>query len=143
MYRNLKTIFLIILYAFISGCSTVMLQPNMELVKEQSKVYQKGFKHGCNSGYVAGGSILHNFSRDSEKMANDEEYKNGWKKDTGIARMSSGSFVVQKNGYPNLIFIAVTSGNRDWTRMKKSNLVRQFFSTDPVSGKLPGYPTAA
>lgn len=80
MYRNLKTIFLIILYAFISGCSTVMLQPNMELVKEQSKVYQKGFKHGCNSGYVAGGSILHNFSRDSEKMANDEEYKNGWKK---------------------------------------------------------------
>ena len=57
-----------------------MLKPDMDSVKDQSVAWQAGYKDGCNSGFVAGGSLAHSFSRDTQRNIEDEQYSSGWKK---------------------------------------------------------------
>lgn len=69
---------LVVLFLF-AACSTVVLQPDMERVKDQPVAFQDGYKAGCHSGFVAGGSLVHSFSRDSQRILDDEQYALGWK----------------------------------------------------------------
>lgn len=62
-----------------AACSRVVMQPDMERVNDQSAAFQDGYKAGCRSGFVAGGSLVHTFSRDSQRIRDDEQYKLGWK----------------------------------------------------------------
>ncbi len=64
----------------LAGCSTVVLNPDMERVKDQSLAYQQGYEAGCHSGFVAGGSQAHSFKRDTKRVREDEEYNEGWKR---------------------------------------------------------------
>jgi len=65
--------------ALLAACNTVVLSPDMTRVKDQPLAYQEGYKAGCNSGYVAGGSIVHSFRRDTQRLREDEVYNAGWK----------------------------------------------------------------
>ena len=63
----------------IAGCSTVILSPDMDRVKDKSPAWQEGYRAGCHSGFVAGGSLVHSFQRDTERSLKEEDYKGGWK----------------------------------------------------------------
>lgn len=76
----MKRLFLLFLVVTIIGaCSTVILSPDMERVKDKSSAWQEAYSDGCHSGYVAGGSLVHFFKRDLERLLKDEQYKGGWK----------------------------------------------------------------
>jgi hypothetical protein len=64
----------------LSGCSSPILSPDMNRVKGESLAYQDGYKAGCHSGFLAGGSLVHSFKRDVKRIGEDEQYKLGWKK---------------------------------------------------------------
>ncbi len=72
---------LLLLALLITGpaCSRLLLKPDLSVVAEQTASYQQGFEQGCRSGYVAGGYVLGRFMRDTERAANDEDYRLGWK----------------------------------------------------------------
>jgi hypothetical protein len=76
MLRMIAVLVALFLFA---ACSRVVLQPDMERVKDQSLAFQEGYKAGCHSGFVAGGSLVHSFSRDSQRILDDEQYNLGWK----------------------------------------------------------------
>ena len=75
----LRIFTLVIFLPLLAACSTVLLTPDMDLVKDESPDFQDGYKAGCYSGYVAGGSIVHKFRRDGERLT-EAEYNKGWKK---------------------------------------------------------------
>ena len=75
----MKKLFVAVFCVLFSGCSTVVLSPDMERVKDQSEAYQEGYSDGCHSGFVAGGSIVHFFRKDTDRQLNDAEYADGWK----------------------------------------------------------------
>ena len=70
---------LLIALQLLAACSTVLLSPDMEKVKDQPVAYQEGYEAGCHSGFVAGGSIVHNFKRDTNRLLEDANYNDGWK----------------------------------------------------------------
>lgn len=73
-------LFVSILFLLIlNACSSVILKPDMDSVEGKSSAFKTGFKQGCTSGYLAGGSLVHSFRRDTNRMAEDQEYKDGWK----------------------------------------------------------------
>jgi hypothetical protein len=76
----LRTVIVLIVLYFLSACSAVILSPDMERVKDEPPAYQEGYKAGCSSGYVAGGSLVHSFKRDSDRLLKDKNYDGGWKK---------------------------------------------------------------
>ena len=75
----MKRIFLLSLLLILGSCSKVILSPDMERVKDKPEAWQEGYNQGCHSGYVAGGSLVHSFKRDLERLLKDEDYKGGWK----------------------------------------------------------------
>jgi len=74
-----RLISMLVVLQLFTACSKVILQPDMESVKDQPVSFQQGYKDGCNSGYVAGGSIVHGFTRDTNRALEDEPYRLGWK----------------------------------------------------------------
>jgi hypothetical protein len=62
-----------------TACSNVIIKPDMESIKDQPVAYQDGYRNGCHSGFVAGGSLVHSFTRDTQRVLEDEQYKLGWK----------------------------------------------------------------
>ncbi len=75
----LKLLTVFVVLPLLGACSTVMLKPDMAGVKDQPIAWQEGYKQGCNSGYVAGGSLVHSFARDTRRIIEDEQYNSGWK----------------------------------------------------------------
>ncbi len=76
----MKRLFLLsLLITILGACSTVMLSPDMDRVKDKSAAWQEAYSDGCHSGYVAGGSLVHSFKRDLDRLLKDEDYKGGWK----------------------------------------------------------------
>ncbi len=76
MLRIFTVLVALLLFA---GCSAVAMKPDMDSVKDQPLAYQDGYKDGCNSGFVAGGSLMHTFTRDTQRTLDDEQYNLGWK----------------------------------------------------------------
>jgi hypothetical protein len=74
-----RIILLLVVLSLCGACSKVLLQADMDRVKDQPPAFQHGYKDGCNSGFVAGGSIVHSFKRDSERLLEDDQYRLGWK----------------------------------------------------------------
>ncbi len=77
MLRLILTLIVLLLFA---ACSKVILKADMERVKDQPLSFQDGYKDGCDSGFVAGGSLVHGFKRDTARTLEDEQYRLGWKK---------------------------------------------------------------
>jgi len=75
----LKLFTVVVASFMVAGCSVVAMKPDMDSVKDQPVAYQDGYKDGCNSGFVAGGSLFHAFTRDSQRTLDDEQYNQGWK----------------------------------------------------------------
>jgi hypothetical protein len=75
----LRLFLLSIVLQLLTACSTVLIEPDMDSVKDLPLAYQQGYKEGCKSGYVAGGSLVHSFKRDTDRAQNDEQYRLGWK----------------------------------------------------------------
>ena len=75
----MKRLLMLTLCMLLSACSSVVLKPDMDRVRDQSKAYQEGYYDGCHSGFVAGGSIVHFFKKDTDRQLDDVEYANGWK----------------------------------------------------------------
>lgn len=70
----------IVLFSLLLGaCSTVVLSPDMDRVKDKPASYQDGYRDGCHSGFVAGGSIVHFFEKDTKRQLEDNDYADGWK----------------------------------------------------------------
>jgi hypothetical protein len=74
-----RLLLVLLVLHLLTACSGVILQPDMNRVKDQPLAYQQGYKEGCKSGYVAGGSLVHSFKRDTERALQDEQYRLGWK----------------------------------------------------------------
>ena len=74
-----KTFLAFLAVLLVGGCSKVILSPDMNRVKDKSAAWQDGYKAGCHSGFVAGGSLVHSFKRDTDRTLKEEEYKGGWK----------------------------------------------------------------
>ena len=75
----LRIFTLMIILPLFGACSAVLMSPDMELVKDESLSYQDGYKAGCSSGFVAGGSLVHKFKRDGARIK-EADYNQGWKK---------------------------------------------------------------
>jgi hypothetical protein len=75
----LRIFTLVIFLQLLGACSTLLMSPEMDLVKDESPEYQDGYKAGCYSGFVAGGSIVHKFKRNGSRFK-EGDYKEGWKK---------------------------------------------------------------
>ncbi len=67
----------VVLYLLVA-CSTVLMSPDMDRVKDQPLAHQEGYEAGCHSGFVAGGSTVHSFKMDTARLREDEEYDDGW-----------------------------------------------------------------
>jgi hypothetical protein len=75
----LRLFLILVSLHMLTACSSVILKPDMDRVKDQPVSYQDGYKHGCHSGFVAGGSLVHNFNRDTQRTLEDEQYRLGWR----------------------------------------------------------------
>lgn len=76
----MKRMSLLLVLALSAGCGKVLLKPDMSVVADQPAAYQDGYYEGCMSGYVAGGYMLANFQRSTERAKTEEDYRLGWKK---------------------------------------------------------------
>ncbi len=85
---KLRPLFLCCLLLPATACAPAALRPEAADLAAKPAAYQDGYEDGCNSGFVAAGSLRHNFRQAEPRFKKEDDYRQGWMDAYGACKKS-------------------------------------------------------